>query len=66
MIFLGVIFPPLGGKKDHLADPFCACLISFIGLEVLMPSNCSGAQAAATAAIVKYKPKNWPDKKHTQ
>lgn len=22
-----------------------------------MPSNCSGAQAAATAAIVKYKPK---------
>lgn len=36
---------------------FCACCTSFFRLELLIPSNCSGAQAAATAAAAKYKPK---------
>lgn len=56
MIFLGVIFFPLSFPLSPGLS-FCACCILFIRLELLMPSNCNGAQATATGATVKYKPK---------
>lgn len=58
-----LIYDIFGGDFYSLSFPlspgwlFCACCTSFIRLELLIPSNCSAAQAVATAATVKEKPK---------